>query len=127
MWMFELDSDSTVNMVNLDLNFTKIHNLIDFPKFVYFMKADGINMGLNEVKTIYETNVCFRSENRDLFEKQTAANLDVNVFKFFQNLFEFSQRKTNSEYSSGITTPSVKSDEKNKLVAHEEVKGYKRS
>ena len=32
--------------------------------------------------------------------------------------FKFSQRKTNSEYSNGITTGSVKSDEKNKLVAH---------
>ena len=42
----------------------------------------------------------------------------MNVLKFFQNLFEFSQRKTNSEYSNGITTGSVKSDEKNKLVAH---------
>ena len=31
--------------INLDLSSTIIHYLIDFPKFVYFMKADGINIG----------------------------------------------------------------------------------
>ena len=67
------------------------------------MKADGINMGLKLRLFTKQMFVC-AARTEIYFEKQTAANLDVSVFKFFQNLFEFSQRKTNSEYSRGITT-----------------------
>ena len=47
---------------------------------------------------------------------------DVNVLRISENLFESLQKKTNSGHSCGITTWLVKSDERNKLETHEEVK-----